>query len=148
MWVLDEVSMLEWLCLDCSFNEQEALKVFQEQGIRDPLALSVVMASVKQESKFIPNICEGGRLSNRSGHWRHSCKYLRIDSHCNAESVAPSVVAANGRVDCRRVWILQPKRSDVGGEVDSRGSGKAVIHATVEQTTTVEPGRSRDRGVS
>jgi hypothetical protein len=53
--------MIEWICATCTFNESRALQYLQErQGIRDPLALSVVMANIKQESNFIPNICEGG----------------------------------------------------------------------------------------
>ena len=91
--------MLEWLCLDCSFNEQEALKVFQEQGIRDPLALSVVMASVKQESKFIPNICEGGDIvdykdCHRGGYgliqWTTQSRYDGLGNFCKRYDCNPS----------------------------------------------------------
>ena len=37
-----------------------ALKAFQDRGITDRYALAALMGNVKQESKFIANICEGG----------------------------------------------------------------------------------------
>lgn len=48
-------------CVDCTANEQEALVYLQKsRGITDKNALATVMGNIKQESKFIPNICEGG----------------------------------------------------------------------------------------
>lgn len=48
-------------CVDCTENEQEALVYLQNsRGITDKNALATVMGNIKQESKFIPNICEGG----------------------------------------------------------------------------------------
>jgi len=49
-----------WVCEDCTENEKIVLEFLQERGIEDKVALSVIMGNIKQESKFHPNICEGG----------------------------------------------------------------------------------------
>ena len=49
-----------WVCEDCTENEKIVLEFLQEKGIKDKVALSVIMGNIKQESKFHPNICEGG----------------------------------------------------------------------------------------
>ena len=47
-------------CPSCSPNEKIALDFLQDRGIKDKYALATVMGNIKQESKFLPNICEGG----------------------------------------------------------------------------------------
>lgn len=47
-------------CPSCSPNEKIALEFLQERGIKDKYALATVMGNIKQESRFFPNICEGG----------------------------------------------------------------------------------------
>ncbi len=50
-----------WICPTCTDNEKYVLKELQvTAGILDKNALSTIMGNIKQESKFIPNICEGG----------------------------------------------------------------------------------------
>ena len=52
---------LTWKCPDCTPNEQYVLEQLQEKTkISDRNALATIMGNIKQESKFIPNICEGG----------------------------------------------------------------------------------------
>ena len=51
-------------CPECNVQEQMALKAFQDRGITDRYALAALMGNVKQESKFIANICEGGARVN------------------------------------------------------------------------------------
>jgi len=52
---------LTWKCDDCTPEEQFVLEELQEQTkIKDRNALATIMGNIKQESKFIPNICEGG----------------------------------------------------------------------------------------
>jgi hypothetical protein len=54
-------------CRGCNSNELLTLNALQERGITDKTALATVMANIKQESQFIPNICEGGaRVSYRA----------------------------------------------------------------------------------
>jgi len=48
------------ICKGCSEHENLALDYFQEQGIKDRNALATIMGNIKQESMFVPNICEGG----------------------------------------------------------------------------------------
>ena len=50
-----------WKCPDCTPEEKYVLKELQEHTkISDRNALATIMGNIKQESKFIPNICEGG----------------------------------------------------------------------------------------
>ena len=52
---------LTWKCEDCTPEEQYVLEQLQEHTlIKDRNALATIMGNIKQESKFIPNICEGG----------------------------------------------------------------------------------------
>lgn len=56
-----------FICIGCNENENQALRVLQDRGILDKNALATIMGNIKQESTFIPNICEGGaRLSYES----------------------------------------------------------------------------------
>lgn len=49
-----------FICKGCNENEKAALKFFQDKGIKDKNALATIMGNIKQESTFVPNICEGG----------------------------------------------------------------------------------------
>jgi hypothetical protein len=50
-----------WKCPDCTDNEKYVLSQLQEKTrITDRNALATILGNIKQESKFIPNICEGG----------------------------------------------------------------------------------------
>jgi hypothetical protein len=52
---------LTWKCDDCTPDEQFVLEELQKQTkITDRNALATIMGNIKQESKFISNICEGG----------------------------------------------------------------------------------------
>ena len=58
-----EIPVVEktWKCPDCTPNEQYVLSKLQEKTkIRDRNALATIMGNIQQESKFIPDICEGG----------------------------------------------------------------------------------------
>jgi hypothetical protein len=48
------------ICKGCSEHENTTLAFFQERGITDRNALATIMGNIKQESTFVPNICEGG----------------------------------------------------------------------------------------
>lgn len=48
------------ICKGCNENENVALAYFQGIGIKDKNALATIMGNIRQESTFIPNICEGG----------------------------------------------------------------------------------------
>jgi len=56
-----EVVPKSWKCPGCNYNEKYVLQKLQEKTkISDRNALATIMGNIKQESKFIPNICEGG----------------------------------------------------------------------------------------
>jgi hypothetical protein len=56
-----------FICKGCSEHENTTLAFFQERGITDRNALATILGNIKQESTFVPNICEGGsRTSYRN----------------------------------------------------------------------------------
>jgi len=48
------------VCKGCNTNESRTLEFLQKRGISDKNALATIMGNIRQESTFIPNICEGG----------------------------------------------------------------------------------------
>jgi hypothetical protein len=52
------------ICKGCSEHENTTLAFFQERGITDRNALATILGNIKQESTFVPNICEGGNRTN------------------------------------------------------------------------------------
>ena len=57
----------EITCKDCTPVEEQALEFFHDKGITDKYALAMIMGSIKQESRFKPNVCEGGFITTWSG---------------------------------------------------------------------------------
>jgi hypothetical protein len=55
------------ICKGCNENENVALNYFQDIGIKDRNALATIMGNIRQESTFVPNICEGGSRTS----WRN-----------------------------------------------------------------------------
>ena len=58
------------ICKGCNEHENAALAYFQGIGIKDKNALATIMGNIRQESTFIPNICEGGSRTSYHGCWR------------------------------------------------------------------------------
>ena len=56
------------ICKGCNEYENATLAYFQDRGIKDKNALATIMGNIRQDSTFIPNICEGG---SRTGY--HNC---------------------------------------------------------------------------
>jgi len=48
------------ICKGCNENENATLAYFQSIGIKDRNALATIMGNIRQESTFVPNVCEGG----------------------------------------------------------------------------------------
>ena len=96
-----------WKCEDCSPEEQYVLKELQEHTkISDRNSLATIMGNIKQESKFIPNICEGGaRVSYRnctSGgygliQWTSIGRYNNLGKFCNKYGCDPSTLEGQTR---------------------------------------------------
>ena len=55
------------ICKGCNENENATLAYFQDRGIKDRNALATIMGNIRQESTFVPNICEGGSRTS----WRN-----------------------------------------------------------------------------
>ena len=50
-----------WKCSDCTPEEQYVLEQLQEKTkIKDRNALATILGNIKQESRFVANVCEGG----------------------------------------------------------------------------------------
>ena len=96
-----------WKCEDCSPEEQYVLAQLQEHThISDRNALATIMGNIKQESKFISNICEGGaRVSYRnctSGgygliQWTSVGRYNNLGKFCDKYGCDPSSLEGQTR---------------------------------------------------
>mgnify|MGYP005681608613 FL=1 len=83
----------EWKCEDCTPEEKYVLKELQEHTrISDRNALATIMGNIKQESKFISNICEGGaRVTYENCHaggygliqWTSIGRYNALGNFCD-----------------------------------------------------------------
>ena len=106
-----EISVVEyqstWKCPECTPEEQYVLKQLQQHTkITDKNSLATILGNIKQESKFVPNICEGGaRVSYnecRSGgygliQWTSIGRYKGLGRFCNKYSCDPSSLEGQTR---------------------------------------------------
>ena len=90
-------------CESCSPVEQHVLKFFQDYGIKDRNSLAVLMANIRQESKFNTLICEGGQLTgyhrcHRGGfglvQWTTSSRYYGLGRHSTTIGKDPNTIEA------------------------------------------------------
>ena len=96
-----------WKCPDCTDNEKYVLKELQEKTkITDRNALATIMGNIKQESKFIPNICEGGarvpyNRCYRGGYgliqWTTVGRYNGLGNFCRKYGCDPSSLEGQTR---------------------------------------------------
>lgn len=96
-----------WKCPECTIEEQYVLKKLQERtNITDKNALATILGNIKQESKFVPNICEGGaRVSYnecRVGgygliQWTSIGRYKGLGRFCNKYACDPSSLEGQTR---------------------------------------------------
>ena len=96
-----------WKLPDGSPEEQYVLKELQEHTrITDRNALATIMGNIKQESKFIPNICEGGarvsyRDCTRGGYgliqWTSIGRYNNLGKFCDKYGCDPSSLEGQTR---------------------------------------------------
>jgi len=89
--------------LNASPAESEVLDALQARGILAKPALAAIMGNIKQESKFIPNICEGGaRVSHgacrRGGYgliqWTSTDRYHGLGRHSSRLGLDSSTLRA------------------------------------------------------
>ena len=118
-----------WKCEDCSPEEQYVLEQLQEHTkITDPNALATIMGNIKQESKFISNICEGGaRVSYTEckvgGYgliqWTSIGRYKGLGNFCAKYSCDPSSLEGQTRYMINEIHFQKVLP-------DFEGSGKTV----------------------
>ncbi len=97
----------KWICPTCSPEEQYVLKELQTHAnITDKNALATIMGNIKQESKFIPNICEGGaRVNYENCHtggygliqWTTESRYLGLGLFAKKYGCDPSSLECQTR---------------------------------------------------
>lgn len=95
----EEIKEPKWHGTNFTAEETAVLNYFQEYGITDRAALATLLGNVKQESRFITNICEGGaRVSyhqcRRGGfgliQWTTLGRYNGLGTHANRIGASPT----------------------------------------------------------
>ena len=97
---VQEYKSPSWKCPDCTPEEKYILQELQEKTkISDRNALATILGNIKQESKFIANICEGGARVPydrclRGGYgiiqWTSENRYLGLGNFAKKYGCDPS----------------------------------------------------------
>ena len=96
-----------WKCEDCTPEEKYVLEQLQDKTrITDRNALATIMGNIKQESKFISNICEGGARVNYEDclvggygliQWTSVNRYDNLGRFCDKFDCDPSTLEGQTR---------------------------------------------------
>ena len=86
------------ICKGCNEHENATLAFFQERGIKDRNALATIMGNIRQESTFVPNICEGGSRTSWSNcgggygliQWTSANRYYGLGDFAKRYGGSPS----------------------------------------------------------
>jgi hypothetical protein len=86
------------ICKGCNEHENATLAFFQDRGIKDRNALATIMGNIRQESTFIPNICEGGSRTSWSNcgggygliQWTSANRYYGLGDFARRFGGSPS----------------------------------------------------------
>ena len=94
-------------CPDCTPPQQYVLEQLQTSaGVTDKTALAVLMGNIQQESRFTPNICEGGAIVPydqclRGGYgliqWTSANRYKGLGDFCKKYECEPSSLEGQTR---------------------------------------------------
>ena len=123
---VEEVINPTWKCPECTPEEKYVLQQLQEKtNIKDRNALATILGNIKQESKFVANVCEGGaRVSyndcHRGGYgliqWTSTHRYLGLGHFANKYRCDPSTL------ECQtRYMINEPIFQKVLPDFEGRG---------------------------
>jgi hypothetical protein len=100
---IETVEFSGYTCEGCTIQEQMALDAFHARGITDKNAIAALMGNIRQESKFIPDICEGGArvayhrcYSGGYGliQWTTTGRYDGLGRHAKNMGLNPSTTEA------------------------------------------------------
>ncbi len=104
---IEVVPLTIWTCPTCTDNEKYVLKQLQEKTrITDRNALATIMGNIKQESKFHPDICEGGARvpysdCHRGGYgliqWTSTQRHLGLKYFAKKYGCDPSTLECQTR---------------------------------------------------
>ena len=96
-----------WKCPDCTPEEQYVLEQLQEKTkIKDKNALATILGNIKQESRFVANVCEGGARvpytdCHRGGYgliqWTSTHRYLGLGAFAEKYGCDPSELKCQTR---------------------------------------------------
>ena len=125
----DVVETLQAVVLsDATPEEALVLEVLQARGITSPEALATILGNIRQESRFISNICEGGtRVVYEGCHiggygliqWTTQGRYDGLGRHARFLGLDPSSLEA------QLSWVFQEREwQDV--EHKFKEDGKSV----------------------
>jgi hypothetical protein len=86
------------ICKGCNEHENATLAFFQDRGVKDRNALATIMGNIRQESTFVPNICEGGSRTswNNCGRgygliqWTSADRYYGLGDFAKKYGGSPS----------------------------------------------------------
>ena len=86
------------ICKGCNEHENVTLAFFQDRGIKDRNALATIMGNIRQESTFVPNICEGGSRTSWSNcgggygliQWTSANRYYGLGDFAKKYGGSPS----------------------------------------------------------
>ena len=67
-------------CINCTAAELQTLRFFHKIGVEDKQALAMIMGSIKQESRFLPSVCEGGHITSWAGCTRGGFGLIQFTS--------------------------------------------------------------------
>jgi hypothetical protein len=90
------------ICKGCNADENRALIFLQDKGIKDKNALATIMGNIRQESMFIPNICEGGARTSYEScgagfgliQFTSSDRYYGLGRHAKSLGLPPESLDA------------------------------------------------------
>ena len=86
------------ICKGCNEHENATLAFVQDRGVKDRNALATIMGNIRQESTFIPNICEGGSRTSWSNcgggygliQWTSANRYYGLGDFAKKYGGSPS----------------------------------------------------------
>ena len=118
-----------WICPDCTHNEKYVLNELQNRtNITDKLALSTLLGNIQQESRFKPDVCEGGermryQYCKTGGYgiiqWTTPARYNGLGAFCNKFDCDPTTLSGQVRymVNEEQFRILLPKMETRGKSI-------------------------------
>ena len=127
-----------WKCPDCTPEEQYVLEQLQEKTkIKDKNALATILGNIKQESRFVANVCEGGARvpytdCHRGGYgliqWTSTHRYLGLGKFAKKYGCDPSTL------ECQTRYMIN---EDVFQRVlpDFEGTGQTVAQYMIPAYT-------------